>query len=169
MDDLALVAVHGLKADFGVDAAGLLGEMAREAAQRLFAAAAVVHGIEDDVDAAVFAPFVRGEVREVLQGIERLAVLADEDAEAVALEVVDGAFVGLLERHGDVEAHAAEDFAEEFLGALTRREIVLSDALIVGRDGDGRRRRLFRCSGDGVFVKVAAARTVFVIRSAVAA
>ena len=74
-----------------MDAARLLREMTREAAQRLLAAAAVALDVEDDVDAPLLAAAVRREIREILERVERLPVLADEDAEALAAEVVSPA------------------------------------------------------------------------------
>ena len=95
--------------------------MTREAAQRLLAAAAVALDVEDDVDAPLLAAAVRREIREILERVERLPVLADEDAEALAAEVVDIALVRLPRRHRHREPHAAEDIAQELLRARARR------------------------------------------------
>ena len=95
--------------------------MTREPAQRLLAAAAVALDIEDDVDAPLLAAAVGREIREILERVERLPVLADEDAEALAAEVVDIALVRLPHRERHREPHAAEDIAQELLRARARR------------------------------------------------
>ena len=95
--------------------------MTREAAQRLLAAAAVALDVEDDVDTPLLAAAVRREIREILERVERLPVLADEDAEALAAEIVDIALVRLPRRHRHRETHTAEDIAQELLRARARR------------------------------------------------
>ena len=119
MDDLAFMAAHGFEADLLADAACLVREMSREARESLFAARAVVLDIEDDAGIAAAGILVDNEIGKVLEGVKRLSVLADQNAEVVSLHVVDESDRCFAGDEGDGESHSGKYFAEESFGAGT--------------------------------------------------
>ena len=87
VDDLALGRAHRVQRDRAAGAHGVGGGLVGLALQRLLAALAVAGGVDDHAHARgrrVVAG--RGLEREVLDGVDRLAVAADEQPEVVALE-----------------------------------------------------------------------------------
>ena len=89
--------------------------MSREADERLLAAGAVVLHVEDDARKARLRDFVHDKVREVLERVERRAVLADEDAEVLPVHVEDRARGRIRAVQRDGEPHCGKDLAEEAL------------------------------------------------------
>ena len=122
MDDLALVTAHRLEVDLLADAARLVREMSREADEGLLAAGAVVLHVEDDARKARLRDFVHDKVREVLERVERRAVLADEDAEVLPVHVEDRARGRIRAVQRDGESHCGKDLAEEAL--CCRRHLI---------------------------------------------
>ena len=104
--------------DFLADAAGLLSQMAREARERLLTAGAVALDVKLDMQALACNAAVGREVRQVLQRIERLSVLANEDAEALALELEEDALLRLRALQLNLDLHRGEHILEELARAL---------------------------------------------------
>ena len=115
MDDLALVAAHGLEADLLADAARLVREMSREARECLLAARTVVLHVKDDARVAVLRNLVDDEIRKILECVECCTVLADEDAEVLPLHIEDRTRRRIRAVQGNAETHGGKDLAEEFL------------------------------------------------------
>ena len=89
--------------------------MSREADEGLLTAGAVVLHVEDDARKARLRDFVHDEVCEVLERVERRAVLADEDAEVLPVHVEDRARGRIRAVQRDGETHCGKDLAEEAL------------------------------------------------------
>ena len=115
VDNLAFVAVHRLEDDLFAAALHPPGQPYGQLLQRFFSALAVVFYVQHDEMARFFALISR-QVRQILKGVQRLAVLADEDAQVLAVQVKDD-FIGfnhLFDHH--VDAHVAQHVLQEGLG-----------------------------------------------------
>ena len=97
VNDLALMAVHRLQDDALVRAAAALRQARCQTVKRLLAALAVIFNIEDDAHALLRQALIRGKIHEILQGVERLPVLADQDAEKMQT------LIDALEDNDDVQ------------------------------------------------------------------
>ncbi len=87
MDDLALGGAHRVQRDRAAGVDGLLGGLVGLALQRQLAALAIAGGVDDDAQARGRRMVARrGLERQVLDGVDRLPVAADEQPEVIALE-----------------------------------------------------------------------------------
>ena len=85
--DLALGRAHGVQRHRPAGAAARVGGLVGLAVQHLLAALAVARGVDGHPHGLVAAGVAVGDLeREVLDGVDRLAVAADEQAQVVALE-----------------------------------------------------------------------------------
>ena len=83
MDDLALDRRHRLERHGLAGADGVGGGPRGDVAQRPLAARPVALGVDDDLDRRLLVPVHDG-VRQVLHGVDRVAVAADQEAQVVA-------------------------------------------------------------------------------------
>ena len=118
MDDAALLGAHRVHLDDVVAAQRLLGGAVGAALEGLAAALAVAGGVDDDPLALAQAA-EGGLVAEQLQGVDRLAAFADQEAVVVlALDVTGIRLVVLLDADLAVEVELVEDALDELRDAL---------------------------------------------------
>src|SRR5215472_7834629 len=114
MNDSAIARRHRVKRDGCVLTLGLLGHRQRHTMQLAAAALAVGLGVQRDRDAILYAPR-KDAIDQVLERIECLAVAADQQTRAVAL---DREFdtLGIFLGDGDLAlfGHQVEDSGEYF-------------------------------------------------------
>ena len=116
MQDAALIGIHRFEHHAAAALLHLGGHAARQRDQSLLALGAVAFRIERD--AAVFlAALVDLKGGQILQGIQRLAAVADQDALIIALHVDQQRLFGLGDFKGDGQAHQLRHVLEEFLRA----------------------------------------------------
>ena len=120
MNHMALIGVHRLEGDVAAVLGHLAGDLLRKPLQRFLALEAVVLRI--DVDArALRSAAVDRVVRQMLNGVKRLAASADQDAEVLADEVHRVAVVRVFHRvRYGVGAHVLKKSLDELLDALFR-------------------------------------------------
>ena len=121
MDHMALIGVHRLKRDVAAVLDDLARDLLRQPLQRFLALAAVVLGVDVDAHALVLAA-VDGVVGQMLDGVERLAAAADQDAQIFADEVDHIALIRVFHgvRHG-VRAHVLKQALHKDLDRLLDR------------------------------------------------
>ena len=118
VDDAALLGAHRVHLDDPIVGQRLLGGAIGAALERLAAPVAVARGVDDHAFAVAQAA-ESGLVAEQLQGIDRLAPFADQ--EAVVLLADDGhddPIVVLLDLHVAVEVELIEHSLDQLAGAL---------------------------------------------------
>ena len=121
MYDLPLMTVHRLQNDALIRAAAAFRQTRCQAVERLLATLAIILDIQDDAHALFRRSLVGCEIDEILQGVERLPVLADEDAEVVPREVQLERMRALAPLYGDIQLHRLKDLLQEIFRLLQRR------------------------------------------------
>ena len=119
VNDAALVGVHGLERVVTLIAQRLGGDALGQRRQRILSLLAVVAGIEGDAEIAS-AALVAGQRGQILQGIQRLAVVADDVADVLTLKGKDGTVGFLLDLKADVQLHAVQQRGQVCGGSVQR-------------------------------------------------
>ena len=117
VDDLALDGRHRLELDRAAGLHDALGGAHGERVERRLAPVAVAGRVDDDRLAGSAAVAVDDRVREVLERVDRLAVLADQEAEVAARAGGDDRLVVLV----DLDAAADAERGREALEQLAAR------------------------------------------------
>src|SRR5579884_15687 len=118
MDDATLVGRHGLKGDGAAIIAHLLRHAQGQGAQVLFAALAIVLGINDDTH-AVAGAVADDQVDQQLQRGQRLAAPPDQQAQILIDAVnIERERVRRAHLHGGMDIHIAQDMLQDIDGDL---------------------------------------------------
>ena len=120
MHDLALSARHWLQRDGLPRCQGLLRCALGRIAQHGLAATAIVLRINHDRRGVFLAPQHHG-VDQVLDGINRVAVLANQQAKVVAFDIGDEAVGALSDGNRRLETDAATDRRQDLFDPLGQR------------------------------------------------
>ena len=118
---MALIGVHRLERDVAAVPDDLARDLRRQTLKRLLALETVVLGIDIDAHALGLAA-VDGVVRQMLDGVERLAAAADQNAEIFTDQIDHIGLVGGLGgvRHG-VGAHVLQQTLDKLLDLFLDR------------------------------------------------
>src|SRR5215207_5509155 len=117
--DLAFGRPHGLELDRPVIAQSLGGRAIRHSVQRRLATLAVAGGVDRDL-LAVLGAAERGPENEVLERVDGGSVLADQQAEVVAVHRGADLLVALLDVDGRVQAERVDHPPDDRSRALRR-------------------------------------------------
>ena len=140
---MALVGVHGLKGDAAAVLLHLAGHLAGQTLQTLLPLGAVVLRVHLHADALVRAG-VDGVVGQLLDGVQRLAAMADELTQLLAYQQhLIAALLHLVDLHLGGAVHVLQQAGHEGDDALGVVVIALRQVHL-GRGGSGGLRALLR-------------------------
>ena len=116
VDDFALERAHRLERDGPAVVDGGLGRLVGGGPQRHSSSLAVAGGVDDDPLAGSLAA-ESDPVGDVLDRVDRLAVVADQQAEVLSDELAGNALLVLMDAHLSIDAGVGRNPLQQFLHA----------------------------------------------------